>query len=154
MASCPAYASLERLFARSSLIGQAIAILNWDTATMMPPGAAAGRAEQLATLKTLQHELLTGKEVKGRLGAAAGEDLDDWQRANLREMRRDWVHAAAVPAQLVEDLSRAASACEMIWRQARPAADFAAVAPALGDVLRLTREVAEVKSAGAGRVAL
>jgi carboxypeptidase Taq len=150
MVASQATSKLERLFARLNAIDESLGILHWDMATMMPVGGAESRAGQLATLKSLHHELLTSPEVGDLLAAAEGESLDDWQRANLAEMRRDWIHAAAVPAQLVEDLSRAGSACEMIWRKARQAADFAAVKPALAEVLRLTREVAEVKSQALG----
>ncbi len=145
-----AYDRLERLFARLSHVEQALGMLHWDMATMMPPGGAASRAEQLATLKALHHEMLTGREVRDLIEAAEGEDLDPWQRANLREIRRDWLHASAVPARLVEDLSRACSASEMIWRKARAEADFAAVAGPLAEVLRLTREVAAIKSQALG----
>jgi carboxypeptidase Taq len=150
MPSLPAYSTLEALFTRLSHVEQASGMLHWDMATMMPPGGAGSRAEQLATLKALHHQLLTGPEVKDLLAAADEESLDDWQRANLREMRRQWVHAAAVPSSLVEALSRACSASEMTWRKARPAADFAAAAPLLGEVLRLTRQVAEIKSQALG----
>ncbi len=147
---CPAYTRLEQIFTRLALVEQALGVLHWDMATMMPPGGAESRGEQLATLKALAHDLLTAAEVKPLLDAAQGETLDDWQRANLEEMRRDWVHAAAVPSRLVEDLSRAASACETVWRKARPASDFAMVAPLLGDVLDLTRALAEIKSQALG----
>jgi carboxypeptidase Taq len=46
----------------------------------------------------------------------------------------------------VEQLSRAGSACEMVWRKARPAADFKQVIGPLTTLLDLTREVAEIKS--------
>ncbi len=141
-----AYDSLEVLFARLSHVEQALGMLHWDMATMMPAGGAASRAEQLATLKALHHEMLTGPDVHGLLDAAEGEALDPWQRANLREMRRQWLHASAVPARLVEQLSRACSASEMTWRKARAEADFALVAGPLTEVLRLTREVAAIKS--------
>ena len=140
-----AYARLEALFTRLTRLDQALGFLNWDTAAMMPAGGAASRAEQTATLKSLHHELLTAAEVGTWLDEAAAEPLDPWQAANLREMRRDWLHASAVPSSLVEALSRACSASEAVWRKARAAADFPAVAPYFAEVLRLTREIAMIK---------
>ena len=61
-------------------------------------------------------------------------------------MRRGWVHATAVPADLVEALSIAVSDCEMRWRDARPANDFKGLLPSMRRVLDLTREVARVKA--------
>lgn len=150
MTATPAYSRLEALFARLSRIEEALNILHWDMSAVMPAGGAGGRAAQLATLKTLHHEMLTGSETGALLDAAATEDLHGWQTANLREMRRDWVHASALPSALVEEISRAGSACEMAWRKARAASDFKAVAPLLAEVLRLTREVAGIKSDALG----
>lgn len=146
----PNYAELERIFARLGTLDEVLGVLHWDMSTMMPEGGADGRAEQLATLKTVRHEVICAPAVPDRLAAAESEPLSPWQRANLREMRREWVHAAAVPADLVDAYSRACSACEMAWRTARPASDFAAVAPLLQRVLDLIREIALAKSARLG----
>jgi carboxypeptidase Taq len=130
----------------------ATAMLNWDSATFMPEGGAEARAEQVATLKVVCHELITDAAMPDLLaGAAAQSELDGWQRANLAEMRRLWVHADAVPAELVAALSKACSACEMRWRRARPDGDFAAVLPGLERVLALVREVAQAKAARLGK---
>ena len=146
------YQALEARFARLGTLQEAAAVLQWDTATLMPTGGAAARAEQLATLKVVCHEVLTDAALPDLFaGAATQNDLDDWQHANLAEMRRRWVHATAVPADLVEALSKACSACEMRWREARPAGDFAAVLPELRRVLELVREVAAAKAAPLGK---
>lgn len=147
-----AYLELEGRFRRLNALGQAAGVLQWDLAVMMPPGGAAARAEQLAALKVTSHALLTDPATGALLDRAADEDgLDDWQRANLREMRRAWLHATAVPPDLVEALTKACAACEQVWRQARPAADFKMLLPSLDAVLRLTRETAAAK---AGRLGL
>ncbi|MDJ0893630.1 MAG: carboxypeptidase M32 [Alphaproteobacteria bacterium] len=138
------YQELETRFRRLANLNDAREILHWDTATIMPQGGAEARADQLATLSVLAHEMLTAPEVKDLLDAAEG--AAPWQDANLREMRRQWVHAAAVPADLVEALSKACSTCEMVWREARPASDFAMVRPALAEVLRLVRETGAAKA--------
>ena len=145
-----AYTTLENRFRRLGLVNEAVAMLNWDTAAMMPEGSAAARAEQLAELKVIAHELLTDPRLADLLDEATRDGLDDWQRANLGEMRRLWLHATAVPADLVASYSRACSECEMAWRKARPANDFASIRPLLQRVLDLTREVAAAKAAKLG----
>jgi carboxypeptidase Taq len=143
-----AYPKLEQRFRRLGLLRDAMAMLHWDLAAMMPPGGAAARADQLANLQLVCHELLTDPQLAELLDAAEADPgaLDPWQRANLAEMRRSWVHAAALDARLVEALSRANSRCEQLWREARPAADFALILPALREVLGLVREAAAAKS--------
>jgi len=146
------YKALETRFARLGTLQEATAMLQWDSSTLMPEGGAPARAEQLATLKVVSHEILTDPALAELLpGAEAQNDLDPWQRANLAEMRRVWVHATAVPADLVEALSKACSACEMRWREARPKGDFAAVLPALRHVLALVRQVAAAKAERLGK---
>jgi carboxypeptidase Taq len=146
------YHALEARFARLGTLQEAAAVLHWDAATLMPTGGATARAEQLATLKVVCHEVLTDAALPELFdGAQAQNDLDPWQHANLAEMRRRWAHATAVPADLVEALSKACSASEMRWREARPAGDFAAALPDLRGVLELVRQVAAAKAAALGK---
>lgn len=148
-----AYENLENRFRRLATLGEAMAILHWDHATNMPHGAAPARAEQMAELQVMSHELETAPDVGDWLAAAEDEKeerLDPWQRANLREMRRAYLHATAVDADLVAARARANSACEMAWREARPKSDFKAVLPHLEEVLRLVREAGQAKAAALG----
>jgi carboxypeptidase Taq len=143
-----AYQELESRFRRVGALEEAIGVLNWDSATMMPAGGAATRAEQLATLSLLAHQQLTAAEIDDLLDAAEGANtaLGLWEQANLREMRRRHAHATALPGDLVEAVARISAECEAVWRKARPANDFAAVRPLLEEMLRLQREVAQAKA--------
>jgi carboxypeptidase Taq len=143
-----AYRELEQRFRRLGAIEQAISVLHWDTAAIMPDGGAAARAEQLATLRLIAHQHLVAPEIEGLLAEAeaAADELGEWQRANLREMNRRWRHATAVPAALVEAESRACSKCEAVWRRCRLENDFAGVLPGLEGILCIEREIASVKA--------
>jgi carboxypeptidase Taq len=146
------YAELERRFARMSAVGRAGAILNWDRSTMMPDGASEDRADQLATLGVIGHEMMTAPDMAELLARA--EDgkgsLDPWRAANLREMRHAWIHENALPSDLVEARTRAASACEMAWREAKKNADFKALLPTLTEVVTITKRIGEAKAAALG----
>jgi carboxypeptidase Taq len=144
-----AYKSLETRFKRMNLVRDAIAMLEWDSAAMMPDGGSNARAEQVATLKVLAHEQACDPALADLFAAARGED--PWQDANLREMRRDWLHATALPADLVEARSKAVSDCEMRWRSARKANDFKGLLPSMRRVLDLTKQVAAIKAEKLGR---
>ncbi len=143
-----AYDQLKRRFARIAALGESAGMLHWDAAAMMPPGGAAARGEQLATLAGLGHELLTAPEVATHLADAKAEGASD--RANLALMRRAHLRATALPTDLVEAMTRANSACETVWREARAAADFAQVRATLTEVVRLQRESAASLSAATG----
>ncbi|GBQ18122.1 carboxypeptidase M32 [Komagataeibacter rhaeticus] len=148
-ASQQAYETLRQRFARMGHIRNALGILGWDKDTMMPTGASHSRAESIATLAVLSHELMTAPDMAALLDRADAPD-DAMARANLREMRRQHAHAAAVPSDLVEAASRAASHCEMAWRTAHRDSDFAALLPALQTVLSRTREIAAAKADALG----
>ncbi|MCA9545242.1 MAG: carboxypeptidase M32, partial [Myxococcales bacterium] len=145
MSATPAYDALHQHFARVGHLEEALEYLYWDMATQMPEGGAQARGEQLATLKVLEHQLSTDPRIGDWIARAEGEDLDGWQRANVRECHRLWTHATAVPEALVEAQTKANSACGQIWRTARPKNDFKAVAPYLTEVFARAREVAQIK---------
>ena len=137
----PAYGRLRARQDRIGTLDEASAVLNWDASAMMPPGGGVARGDQLAVLAGLGHELLTAPAVAGDLrDAEAAGGLDEWDAANLRLLRHDHTRATALPQDLIEAQVRANSACEKIWRDARAGSDFRAVAPALAEVVRLTRE--------------
>jgi len=135
-----AYDRLKARFSLISTIGECASMLNWDAAAVMPPGGAAARGDQLATLAVLRHQHLTAPEVQADLAAAKTDDA--WDAANLRLMQHMYRRASALPAALVEAQTKAASNCEKVWRVARERADYALVQPHLAEVVRLTREAA------------
>lgn len=142
-----AYSELEQMFRRIAVLEQAEGMLHWDHSVIMPSGGAEARAEQLAALGLVVHELFEQPRMASLLDAAEAEPpADAWPRANLREMRRRWRHATAVDGALVEASSRAISRLEMVWRKARPEADFAMVEQPLSEILALVREKAAAKA--------
>jgi carboxypeptidase Taq len=147
------YSALEEHFRRLSRFEHLEAIASWDEAAIMPPGGGEARAAALATLKSLIHSELSAPRVAEWIaGAEAGANqLDAWQRANLREIKRGYVRATAIPTALVEASSLANSRSEQAWRKLRKDNDWHGFRPLLSEVVRLQREVA---SALADRLAL
>ena len=68
--------------------------------------------------------------------------LEDWQSANLREMRREREHAIATPQNLVSRLAKATARAEVKWLEAKQKSDFAIFAPHLEEVVNLIRDKA------------
>ena len=146
-----AYSDLEARFRRMSALGEAAGVLHWDRAVLMPEGGAEARSDQLAALAMTRHEMITDDLLSDLLDQATDDVADDpWCAANLAEMRRDQLHACAVPADLVEALSTEGLACEMLWRAARAKSDFSLVAPKLAEVLALVRQSADAKAEALG----
>jgi carboxypeptidase Taq len=119
---------------------------SWDQATNMPPGANQARSEALAELSGLLHRLGTDPALGQQLQAAEQQTLGDLERANLREMRRRWLDATALPEALVQRRVMVTSRCEHAWRNQRPANDWTGFAANLREVLALAREEAQCLS--------
>jgi carboxypeptidase Taq len=140
------YQQLEQEFRRLFAFRGAASILHWDSSVMMPRGSADLRGDQLAALDIECHTLLTAPKVSRLLERAAANaaSLDDWQLANLHEMRRARDHAIATPHALVSRLARATSRAEVHWVEAKQQNNFALFAPHLEEVVALVRDKAQL----------
>ena len=132
----------------------AAAVLYWDQATYMPPGGAEGRGRQLATLSQLAQEKFSDPAL-GRLledlrpyEESLPHDSDD--ASLLRLTRRQYARALKLPPEFVAEVTSHAARSYQAWTVARPANDFAAVAPLLEKTLELSRRAAEYYGRPAG----
>jgi carboxypeptidase Taq len=149
-AAAPAYAALTNTFTRLYHYSHLGAMVGWDQAAMMPPKGSDARAAAMAELQVLMHQTLTDKRLQDWLQAAAAEPLQATERANLREMRRDWEQANLLPERLVQAQSLAAARCEHAWRSQRGANDWSGFLENFRPVLALAREEAQLLSQARG----
>ena len=137
------YINLCRIWQRLYHYSHAASILGWDRNAMMPPKGNQARAAAEAELQGLMHRVRTDPTLADELHAAQSEPLTDTERANLREMRRDWREANALPESLVQAKSLAGAACEHAWRAQRAANDWPGFLQNFREVVRLSREEAK-----------
>ncbi|MEI6738422.1 MAG: carboxypeptidase M32, partial [Pseudomonadota bacterium] len=140
--SHPAYDTLAATWLRLHHFDHLQAIASWDRSALMPANGNAARANAMAEMNGLLHSIRTDPALAVNLDQAAGEPLNDFQHANLREIRRNWRMANALPASLVKAQSLANARCEHAWRTQRPANDWAGFLVNFRDVLKLAREQA------------
>lgn len=137
---------LKSRLAEIADLGAASAVMVWDQRTHMPPGGAAARARQLATISRLSHERLAdpalGELLERLKGYEATLDRDSDDASLIRVARRDHERAIRVPASFVTELRAHASATYQVWGKARPANDFGMVRPYLEKSLELSRQYA------------
>src|SRR5436309_10726068 len=110
-------------------------VLSWDQQTMMPPAGSDHRADHLATLRRIAHELLSADET-GRLldelrplEKSLEPESDD--AALIRLARRDHEKAARVPTDLRAEMVHAAAQARPVWVKAKAGADCELVLPTL-----------------------
>jgi carboxypeptidase Taq len=138
----PAYDELAANWLRMHHLGHLQSIAAWDQAAHMPPKGIEARAAAMAEMAALLHRMRTDPALRDRLARAEQEPLADMQRANLREMQRDWRLANSLPESLVQRQQLASSRCEHAWRSQRLANDWAGFLANFRDVLALAREEA------------
>ena len=148
--SSPTYDDLAIHYTRLHHFQHLASIAWWDQAANMPPKGNEARAAALAELAALMHRLRTDAGLADRLARAEQEPLSEHQRANLREIRRDWHQANALPTELVQLRQLATSRCEHAWRSLRPANDWAGFVEHWRPVLAIAREEAALLSQQSG----
>jgi carboxypeptidase Taq len=126
-------------------IGQ---VLGWDQETYMPPGGTPHRAAQVATLEGISHERLTSPRVGELLGRVAeaidtGIEVSTFDRALVRELRRDYDRAIKLPPTLVRALAQATSEGVEQWRRARAESNWSLFAGNLRQIVDLKRQEAQ-----------
>src|SRR4051794_12779008 len=137
----------ERLGAIHDL-SRAASLLAWDERTMMPAAGAEARAQTLATLARVRHEMFCADEI-GRLvdqgrseqgevpaGESIGADL-------ARVVARGWEKARPGPPDLQAEMAHASSVAENAWVEAKQNSDFAMLLPHLTQNVELTKRYAE-----------
>jgi carboxypeptidase Taq len=126
---------LKRRLAEIHYLGRAKALFEWDERTMMPPGGAEARAEQIAALVQVRHERIASDELGRLLDELQpfGEELsyDSDEAALIRVARRDHEKARRVPVELHTEMARAATIAETVWRDAKQQNDFELFLPHL-----------------------
>lgn len=118
-------------------LSRAASLLAWDERTMMPAAGAEARAETLATLARIRHEMFIRDEI-GRLvdEVRSGPEGDAEPGTSIaadlaRVVARDWEKARRVPSELRAELARASSFAESVWVEAKRASDFQMLLPHL-----------------------
>jgi carboxypeptidase Taq len=138
-----AFEQLEDRLATLSDLRSVKSLLFWDQQTYMPAGAVAGRAEHVATMSRLAHEMLVDGETKRLLDSSGEPDPSSEEGALLRRALRDYERATKLPAELVAQISRVTAVAEAAWVRARKESDWQLFAPHLEKILLLKREAAE-----------
>lgn len=129
--------------ATASDLDSAASVLHWDQQTYMPVGGVAARAEALATLSRLSHDVVASDETARLLDRAGDPEPGSDAAAVVRLAGRRHLRATKLPAGLVAETTRATTLAEPAWRRARAASDFGALAPHLQRILDLQREAVE-----------
>ncbi|MBS3816698.1 MAG: carboxypeptidase M32 [Candidatus Thermoplasmatota archaeon] len=141
------YEDLLEISEQLQNIQRSLSLLVWDERTYMPKGAVEGRSESKAELSQLYHEKLTSEKTKRCIDElnkeSAQAELDEVQKAAVREMTRDFERKYKVPDELIKKMSKASTKAQSAWEEARERSDFEHFLPHLEKQIELKKEAAE-----------
>lgn len=133
--------ALRNRLSRITHLNQAAAVLEWDQETYMPEGGAEARSLQVATLRSLAHELLVDDETSRLLESA--QPKSDVDGDLIRVTRKDIEKAVRVPSSLIAEMAAASGRAKGAWQKARSNDDFPVFAPHLEHIVDLCIQHAE-----------
>jgi carboxypeptidase Taq len=140
-------AELRRRLLEINDLDSAASLLGWDQMTHMPPGGAAARGRQMATLRQLSHEKFTDPAIGQTLDALRPLEermpYESDEAGLLRVTRRQYERATRIPAEFIARIQKHLSRSYAAWVKARPENDFEAVRPLLESTLEMSRQLAD-----------
>lgn len=143
------YNKLKEKLAEISSLNSAVAVMDWDQQTYMPPGAAEARAEAVSVLRKMSHSLFTSDEMGKLLEASESEvsdlDPDSDEVCLVRVVRRSYDRETRVPGALVAEEAKTTSLAHEEWVKARKANDFESFRPWLEKIFDIVRRIAEYR---------
>lgn len=139
------FENLRTLTNKIADIKYAISVLNWDQETYMPPKGQKYRAQQIATLSGMAHELSTSAAYEKVLMDLKDENsLSEIEKRNLELLTSDFEKSKKLSADFVIKLSQATSKSFHAWIQARKANDFSIFEPELEKMVQIQQEKASI----------
>ena len=147
------YLKLEKQVEQISHLGNIASLAHWDSATMLKSGSAGARQQEMATLESLIHEMSTSQKFGDLIEAALPERdfLDDWQKANLRLIKKSYEEEVCITKEMKHEFSIASGESEFAWRECRAKNDFKTLVPYLDRVFKTSIQIAAAKSEKLGK---
>ncbi len=142
MSNAP-FETLKERLAEVCDINSAISLLHWDQEVNMPPKAAPGRGQQLATLSGIAHNRFTDPAVGDLLRELQEQELTGDEAKLISEAAYDYGRATKLPESFVHELAIAQSKAFAAWTDARKNSKFATFQPHLESLLELVRRKAD-----------
>lgn len=128
-------------------LGEVASLAGWDQQVNMPHGGAEARANQLATLSKVIHQMSTSDELGELIEKAQADvaDLDpDSDDARFAEVAaRDYRVATCFPTDFVVEFSKTTTIGHETWAKARQDKDFEQFRPTLEKIVELCQQRAE-----------
>lgn len=135
------YEELESQMKKLAHLRSAEALLGWDQEVFMPKQSAPYRADQLASLASMTHEIFVGPKMGKLLRALLKtSDLSSFQRMNVEILWEEYQKAKLLSNDFVKKSAALVSKTYEKWIEAREAKDFSLFSPYLKEIVEMKKE--------------
>jgi carboxypeptidase Taq len=141
-----AFSELMSFQRETEALAQIAGRLGWDQETVMPPGGADQRGEEMAAIESVLHARRTDPRLADWLAKAKAPDAAGNRALDL--ISRTYLRTARVPAKLASEIARQTSVAQHVWAEARAKDDVALFLPTLERIVALIREKGQALAAG------
>ncbi len=126
-------------------VRSAVSLLHWDQEVYMPPKAAPGRGQQLATLSAISHRMFTSAEFGGLLQDVSDQidSLSPDDAKLVSETLHDYRRETKLPESFVHEFAKEQSEAYRVWVEARKESNFKLFEPQLAKMIDLLRRKAD-----------
>lgn len=109
----------------------AMTVIDFDAETVAPEGSADGRAEATEVLSRASFDLLVNDGTAALLKEAAADAETEQERAEVRNLQRQYDEIARIPADEYAAFTKLCSQSVPAWTKAKRTNDFSLFAPYL-----------------------
>lgn len=141
-----AYNELEKIFQQYVTLDNIGGLLMWDNSVLMPAKGSSNKMEQVNELGKIKKNLLRSNKVNDLIKASEDANLNNWQAANLKVIKRIYDNEMLIDDKLREERTNATVKCELAWREAKEKDNFNILKPLLKQVVKLIQQGAKLKA--------
>jgi carboxypeptidase Taq len=138
----PSYQSLVEKLQRANTLGSVVGLMSWDEQVNLPSGSGKRRAEQMAILAELHHNLATDASIEPLLQELESMELTSDEQSVVRPARKEYDRLTKLPAAFVTEKAVLESQAYHAWAEAREKSDFTHFAPYLEKQLKMANQEA------------
>jgi len=122
----------------------ALALLDWDDATLAPEKAGEYTAKAIGILSEEDFTCLTNPQIKEILQKLGKDNsMDDTERAIYRKVLKNFKKTESIPKEEKRAYAELQARSQKVWQQAKQKNDFSVFAPYLKEIVKYCKKFAD-----------
>lgn len=122
---------------------EALALIQWDLRTKIPPKGAEQRSEVIGFLSQKRYSMSTSDTMKSFIDELKDKTNDFIIQRSLEESEEDWERNRKIPEEEYREFINLQSRSETVWQKARENDDFSMLQPYLEKLVEFNKKFAE-----------